>query len=576
MNPTGPSSLFRAARDALLDTATDYDHAIKTFDWPRFTEFNWALDWFDGVLATRHADDRALWIVDGRGGERCWTFGELSARSSRVAARLRECGVRRGDRVLVQLGNQVELWESLLALMKLGAVAVPTSPLVQPVEVTARITRADVGHLVVRSDRTAGLGAVRGARIAVGGPVEGWLRYDQPARESFEPDGPTRADDPLLILFTPGTTGWAKAIVHTHVSYPVGHLTTMYWAGLRPGDVHLSISSPGWTKHLCGNLFTPWNAAACVLVHAAPPPSPEGLLGLLERYGVTTLCAPPKVWRTLVGAHLGGWRERLPQLRELLTISEPIGPGVVDRVRQAWGLTIREGYGQSETTALAAHTPGQPVTLGAMGRPLPGCPVVLVDPVTGYPAAPGEEGEICLDLARRPLGVMAHYLDAVEPVVAGRPAVPGGRYYHTGDVAVADELGFLRYLGRVEDVFSSARYRISPVELEGVLVEHEAVGEAAVVPAPAAVTGTEPADALPKAYIDLADGYPPGPETAREILRYARSHLPPYQRVRRLEFGPLPRTVSGKVRRIELRARERGGHRRPHEYREEDFPEFRD
>ncbi|MFG1926619.1 AMP-binding protein [Cryptosporangium sp. NPDC048952] len=566
MTPSDPGSVFRVARDLLLETASDYPAAIRRFEWPDFSEFNWALDWFDGFLATRHAADRALWIVDAEGTEQSWTFGELSRRSDQVACWLRTCGVERGDRVLVQLGNQVELWESLLALMKLGAVAVPTSPLLAPSEVAGRIVRADVSHLIVRSDRTADLPDAP-TRIAVGEPVDGWLRFDDCRNGigSFRPDGPTRADDPLLILFTPGTTGWAKAIVHTHVSYPVGHLTTMYWAGLRPGDVHLSISSPGWTKHLCGNVFAPWNAGACVLVYAAPQPAPETLFTLLERCGVTTLCAPPKAWRALASADLTG---RRGTLRELVTISEPVGVGVVDRVRRAWGLTIREGYGQSEATALVAHTPGQPMTLGAMGRPLPGCPVVLVDPLSGYPAAPGEEGEICLDLTRRPLSLMSHYFDAVEPAVAGRAPVTRGRYYRTGDVAIADERGYLRYLGRVEDVFSCDQYRISPVELEGVLAEHEAVGEAAVVPSPG------PADAMPKAYIDLADGYPAGPETAREILRYARSHLPPYQRVRRVEFGPLPRTLSGKVRRIELRKRERGNHRRPNEYREEDFPDL--
>ncbi|GAA3392167.1 AMP-binding protein [Cryptosporangium minutisporangium] len=580
MTPTSAGSAFRAARNFLLETATDYGQAINQFVWPRFTAFNWALDWFDDILATEHANDRALWIVDATGAERCWTFAELSARSSQAAGWLRDQGVRRGDRVLVQLGNQVELWETLLALMKLGAIAVPTSPLLPPVDVAGRVVRADVGHLVVRADRTGGLGSLPPGltRIAVGRPIDGWLRYDdnRHAPASFEPDDATLADDPLLILFTPGTTGRAKAIVHTHVSYPVGHLTTMYWVGLRPGDVHLSVSSPGWTKHLCGNVFTPWNAAACVLVYAAPQPSPDTLLGLAERCGVTTMCAPPKAWRTLAATDLVSWRKRLPKLRELVTISEPVSPAVVHRIRRAWGLTVREGYGQSEATALVAHTPEQPVTLGALGRPLPGCPVVLIDPVSGYPAAPGEEGEICLDLARRPVGLMSRYLDAVEPIIAGRDTVPTGRfdrapdrrYYRTGDVAVADELGFLRYLGRVEDVFSSADHRISPVELEGVLVEHEAVGEAAVVPTP------DTTETLPKAYIDLAAGYRPGPETARAILRFARSHLPPYQRVRRVEFGPLPRTVSGKVRRTELRERERGSHRRPHEYREEDFPDL--
>ncbi|TQS44975.1 AMP-binding protein [Cryptosporangium phraense] len=553
---TDPTSTFRAARDLLLATATDFNRALNRFAHPRFTEFNWALDWFDAVLATEHADDRALWIVGDT--ESFWTFAELSARSNQAASWLRARGVRRGDRVLVQLGDQVERWETLLALMKLGAVAVPTSSQLSPADVRGRIYRLGVRHVVARADRAAMLPADGITRIAVGPPVEGWQHYEDCRREGpgFVPDGPTMADDPLLILITPGTTGWAKAIVHTHTSYPVGHLTTMYWTGLRPGDVHLGVSSPSWGSAL----FTPWNAAACALVHAAAEPGPETLLALVARCGVSTLCAPPKAWRALAEGDLMSWRPHLSALRELVTIGEPVSPGVVHRVRRAWGLTIREGYGQSETTALVGHTPGSPVTLGAMGRPLPGCPVVLVDPVTGYPAAPGEEGEICLDLTRRPLGLMAHYVDAP------RALPPTGRYYRTGDVAVADELGYLRYLGRVDDVFSSADHRISPVELEGVLVEHEAVGEAAVVPA----------DGLPKAYIDLAVGHRAGPETARAILSFARSHLPPYSRVRRVEFGPLPRTVSGRVRRAELRQRESDGCRRAREYRDSDFPELVD
>jgi acetyl-CoA synthetase len=463
----GPTAAFRAARDLLLDTATDYAQANSRFTWPDLREFNWALDWFDAVLAVEHAADRALWIVDPRGNEDSWTFAALSARSSQLACWLRAQGVSRGDRVLVQLGNQVELWETLLALMKLGAVAVPTSPLLGPADVASRVARTAAAHLMVSADRAGGLAALPGTltRVAVGGQVDGWLDYDECRRapNRFEPDGPSPADDPLLILFSPGTTGRAKAIVHTNVSYPVGHLSTMYWVGLRPGDVHLSVASPGWTKHLCGNVFTPWNAAACVLVYAAPQPSPETLLALMARCGVTTMCAPPRAWAILAG-----------------------------------------------------HTPGAPVTLGAIGRPLPGYPVVLVDPVTGHPAAPGEEGEICLDLRRRPLGLMAHYLDAAEPAPAGS----GPALYRTGDVAVADELGYLRYLGRVEDVFRSADHRISPVELESVLAGDGPVHPPVCPYPPAALPAGSGAGVRPVALHDL--GQDPPDRATRAGTRHDR------------------------------------------------------
>jgi acetyl-CoA synthetase len=557
--PASPIPNFRTARDFLLANATNYHQASSHFTWPAPDEFNWALDWFDAVLAIEHADERALWIVDAAGEHQHWTFAHLAERSGQVANWLRETGVNRGDRVLVQLGNQVELWETLLALMKLGAVAVPTSPLLDPDEVATRMARASIKHLIVRSDRTAPLPAT--TRIAVGAKVDGWLPYGAAAEAScgFVSGEPTKATDPLLVLFTPGTTGSPKAIVHSHASYPVGHLTTMYWVGLHPGDVHLSVSTPGWAKHLCGNLFTPWNAAACVLVYAVPQPSPQAFLNLLAECGVTSMCAPPRAWQTLATLDLEAWRPALSRLRSLVTVSEPLSPQVIDRIRQAWGLTVREGYGQSETTALLGNTPGQPVTLGSMGRPLPGCPVLVLDPATGREVGPGVEGELCLDLKGRPLGLMSNYLDDVRP----------GDYYRTGDVVVADELGYCRYIGRLEDVFRAADdQRISPVELESVLAEHEAVGEAAVVPALQGVT---------KAFVDLVEGYPADSETARDILRHAHARLLPYQRVRLLEFGPLPRTVSGKVRRNELRRLERNRPgRQTLEYRSEDFPELFD
>ncbi|MFI5068469.1 MAG: AMP-binding protein, partial [Streptosporangiales bacterium] len=342
--------------------------------------------------------------------------------------------------------------------------------------------------------------------------------------------------------FTSGTTAQPKLVEHTHASYPAGHLSTMYWIGLQPGDVHLNISSPGWAKHAWSNVYAPWNASATALVLGHERFSAQALMDAIGECGVTTFCAPPTVWRLLIQADLASCD--VTRLRECVAAGEPLNPEVIEQVRRAWNRTVRDGYGQTETTAQAGNSPGQPVRLGSMGRPLPGYDVVLVDPVTGQPAS---EGEMCLDLSRRPLGLMTGYRgDAQRAAEAMRDG-----YYHTGDVASRDADGYLTYIGRTDDVFKASDYRISPFELESVLIEHEAVAEAAVVPSPDPMRS-----AVPKAYVTLAAGWSPSAETALSILAYARQRLAPYKRVRRLEFSDLPKTISGKIRRVELRTRE--------------------
>jgi acetyl-CoA synthetase len=574
MTTSAAAAEFRAARDRLLALREDYERARESFRWPDMTagggEFNWALDHFDRVAADPAAADRpALWIVEQDGREGKWSFAELAERSNRVAGWLRDNGVARGDRLILMLGNQLELWETLLAAMKLGAVVIPATTLLGPAELADRVARGHARHVVVGSAHAGKFAQVPGGytRIAVGEPVDGWLRYAETDRApaTFTADGPTRAGDPLLLYFTSGTTARPKLVEHTHASYPVGHLTTMYWIGLRPGDVHLNVSSPGWAKHAWSNVFAPWNAEATVFLYNYDRFDPAALLDVLVGCEVTTFCAPPTVWRMLIQSDLR--RVRVP-LREVVGAGEPLNPEVIARVADAWGLTIRDGYGQTETTVLVANTPGQPVKPGSMGRPVPGYQVELVDPVTGEP---GEEGEICLKLDPRPLGLMTGYRDDAERTAE----VMAGGYYHTGDVAAADADGYLTYVGRADDVFKASDYRISPFELESALIRHAAVAEAAVVPSPDPVRL-----AVPKAYVVLAAGHQPSRETALAILRHARDTLPPYLRIRRLEFAELPKTISGKIRRVELRERERNlhpdGEARPDgEYRYEEFPELR-
>ncbi|MEU9338590.1 AMP-binding protein [Streptomyces sp. NPDC048290] len=557
--PTTPTEEFRAARDFLLAHREDYATACAGFRWPRPEHFNWALDWFDPMA--RGNERIALHLVEEDGRETRLSFAEVSALSDRFAGWLRARGVAAGDRMLVMLGNQVELWLTALAAMKLRAVVIPATPLLGPADLRDRVARGQVRHVVARAEDTAKFTEVPGdyTRIATGAAPDGWLPYDEAYRApaGFTPDGPTRADDPLMLYFTSGTTARPKLVEHTHVSYPVGHLATMYWIGLRPGDVHLNISSPGWAKHAWSNLFAPWNAEATVYLLNYTRFDAARLMTEMYRAGVTTFCAPPTVWRMLIQADLT--RLRTPP-REAVAAGEPLNPEVIERVRAAWGVTVRDGFGQTETAVQIANTPGQPLKTGSMGRPSPGYRVVLLDPATG---APGDEGEIALDLTGPdgpPVGLMTGYHGDPDRTAQ----VMAGGHYRTGDLGSRDADGHLTYVGRDDDVFKASDYKISPFELESALLEHPAVAEAAVVPAPDALRL-----AVPKAYIVLAAGWEPGPDTAKALFEHARQTLAPYKRVRRLEFGPLPKTVSGKIRRIELREATAAGS--PDEYREEDF-----
>ena len=560
------SAAFTRARDFLLAHRTDYDTAYRDFRWPQLTEFNWALDHFDALA--RGNDATALHIVEEDGRETRRSFASLSARSDQVANWLRAQGVERGDRVLLMLGNELALWELMLACIKLGAVMIPATMLLTPEDLRDRLERGGVKHMAVASEQAAKFADLPGryTRITVGAAVPGWLRFEDSASAptAFTPDGPTQATDPLLLYFTSGTTSKPKLVLHTHQSYPVGHLSTMYWIGLQPGDVHLNISSPGWAKHAWSCFFAPWNAGAAIFIYNYARFSAPALLGVLEKYKVNSLCAPPTVWRMLIQEDLAAWKDRLA-LREVIGAGEPLNPEIIDRVQDAWGLTLRDGFGQTETTAQIGNPPGLPVKAGSMGRPLPGYEVVLLD-VDDNPAA---EGELALNLALRPLGLMVCYEDSPEKTAE----VMRQGCYRTGDTATRDADGYITFVGRADDVFKASDYRISPFELESCLIEHPAVTEVAIVPSPDPVRL-----AVPKAFVTLAPGQQPSPELAQAIFGFARERLAPYKRVRRLQFvTELPKTISGKIRRVQMRKQEseRGeGARVQHEYFEDDFPSF--
>lgn len=562
---------FQEARAFLLKHRTDYEAAVKGFRWPDPVPFNWALDWFDAELAAdADSKDRpALWIVDAAQDKQTkLSFAALSKRSNQVANFLRAQGLERGDHLLLLLGNVVPLWETMLAAMKLGVVVIPATTLLTADELRDRLDRGKAKAVVAAEDQVAkfaSLGTENVVRIVVGAASNGWLAYDEAAKasESFTPDGPTNADDPMLLYFTSGTTAKPKLVRHSQRSYPVGHLSTMYWIGLKPGDIHLNISSPGWAKHAWSCFFAPWNAGATVFVVNQPRFDAKALLATIGRCGVTTLCAPPTVWRLFIQENLASFKVAL---REVCGAGEPLNPEVIDQVRAAWGLTIRDGYGQTETTALAGNSPGQKIKVGSMGRPLPGYRVQISD-ADGNQA---KEGEVTLVLGtERPAGLMQGYQSD-----EGKLSGAEGELYRSGDVVFEDDEGYLTFVGRSDDVFKSSDYRISPFELESVLLEHELVAEAAVVPSPDPIRL-----AIPKAFVLLTSGAERSPETAFSIFKHLHTRLAPFKRIRRLEIvTELPKTISGKIRRVQLRRLERDNDRddplRGREFREGDFPEL--
>ena len=557
---------FVEARQFLLSQRGRLDAAVAGFRWPALRQFNWALDWFD-VLAHDNPNP-ALWVVNEDGSEQRLSFAQMAERSNRVANWLRARGVARGDRILLMLGNVVPLWEITLAAIKLGAVVSPATTLLSADELRDRVQRGDMRHVVADAAGAARFAEVPGdyTRSQVGGGLlPGWTDYAgaDAAPAAFEPDGPTQASDPLLLYFTSGTTAKPKMVLHTMASYPVGHLTTMYWLGLKPGDLHLNISSPGWGKHAWSSFYAPWNAGATIFVLNQARFDAKFTLDTIVRCGVTSLCAPPTVWRVLILEDLSKWPVKLT---ETIGAGEPLNPEVIERVRQAWGLTLRDGYGQTESTCMVGNPPGLEVRAGSMGRPMPGYDLVLLDGDDHE----GDEGELAVKLQPAPTGLMAGYAGDAEKTQAAL----GGRYYRTSDVARRDADGYLWYVGRADDVFKASDYRISPFELESALLEHPAVAEAAVVPSPDPVKL-----AVPKAYVVLKPGQPATRDTALDILRFLRGNLSPFKRVRRIEFAELPKTLSGKIRRVQLRQaedeRRARGERGPLEFWEDDFPELR-
>ena len=573
MTEIDATAAFFAARDQLLALAGEPERQRAEFEWPDVgPDFNWAHDIFD-VIADGN-DTTALWIAEQDGSELKRSFAQLKRRSDQVANWLTKIGARRGDVAMLMLGNRVELWEIMLAAMKMGVVLLPTSVVLGPHELVDRVERGTVKWVFAAAEDAQKFSDVPGDYRGIGvgfdtatddqrARLYNWERYEESSAASLARIRKvTTSADPALLYFTSGTTSLPKIVVHSHTSYPLGHLTTLSWLGIRPGDTHLVISAPGWAKHAWSSFFGPWHVGATIFVANYARFDADFLVSELDRVGVNTFCAPPTVWRMLIQSKLAN---RPRALREIVSAGEPLNPEVIARIQDWWGLEIRDGYGQTETTALIGNLPGDPIVPGAMGQPLPGVAAVLIDPVTGDET---DEGEICLRLEpERPVNLMPGYYGNPD---ATERATRGG-LFHTGDVAQRGADGVLTFVGRTDDIFKSSDYKVSPFEVESALIEHAFVAEAAVVGAP-----DETRLNVTKAYVSLAAGVEATDDAAREILAHARTALPPYMRVRRVEFFELPKTTSGKIRRIELRQREEAAHaageRIESEWREEDFP----
>jgi acetyl-CoA synthetase len=438
---------FLAARDLLRALRDDHEAAAARFSWPRPEHFNWALDWFDRIAVD---NTRAALRVPDASNPSSVTYAELSESSSRVANWLRRLGLRRGQRVLLLLDDQLAFCETMLAVMKLGAVLVLVRATMATAEVNEVIGRTGPAVIIAAAHLTDALPAAmpHATRICVGEKVPGWHAYTDAylERRSFRADGATAADDPLLIYITPSSrTDRIRMICHTH-AHPIGTLPGTYWSGLLPGDVHVAVTLPGSAEHAWSSFFEPFNAEASIVAVRWTDDAPaRSLFDVLDEERVSSLCAMPTAWAALIRAN-----GRLPtSLRQACSVGAPLAPDLADRARAAWGIDVRGGYGQAETGALIGVTQSLAARPGAIGKPLPGYSVVLLDPRTGEPAA---DGEICVELAQHPAGVMSGYFGDAEATAA---SCRGG-FYRTGDLARRDAADCLSYAGRVADVSISA------------------------------------------------------------------------------------------------------------------------
>jgi len=533
----------------------DYEQTYREFRWDVPESYNFAFDVVD-----RWGEDpqklAMLWVSE-RGDEQHLTFRDFTARSNQLANALHSLGIRKGDRILIMLPRVPEWWEAVLGMMKIGVISMPGTTLLTPKDVAYRVQSAEAAAVITDDE-----GALKVEQVAhecptlrlkllLGVEREGWVSYHRvvdSATTSLTRE-PTRGDEPMMIYFTSGTVGYPKMVLHTHTSYPIGHIVTgKYWLNLKPTDLHWNLSDTGWAKAAYSNLFGPWNMGAAMFTFDGRGRfDARQTLETLERYPISTFCAPPTAYRLLVLEDLG--RYQLPALRHCIGAGEPLNPEVIEAWQRGTGQTIRDGYGQTETVILVANFPPLPVKAGSMGKPSPGFTVSVVDDA-GREVPSGTEGDIAVKITpERPVGMFSEYWRNPEAMAN----CLRGEWYITGDRAIRDEDGYFWFVGRADDVIISAGYRIGPFEVESALVEHPAVAEAAVVASPDEIRGE-----VVKAFVILTPGHQPSEQLVEDLQEHVKRVTAPYKYPREIEFSTeLPKTISGKIRRVELRQRER-------------------
>ncbi len=524
-----------------------YLELYSNFRWDLPEHFNFATDVID-----RHARDAsrpALLWSDDEGREERYTFRDMQRMSNQFANVLAELGIGQGDVVLVIL-PRIPAWQVvMLGLLRMGAVAAPGATLLQPKDIAYRAQLSEAKAVITDVDNSAKVDTARKDLprlrhcILVGGSRPGWTSYEEEmAKASAEFQAkPTLACDPALIYFTSGTTGGPKMVLHSHAYTYAHRVTGEYWLTLRANDLHWNLSDTGWAKAAYSTLFGPWHVGTEVFSHRANFDAKK-TLELLEKYRIKTFCAPPTAFRVMVKEDLKKYQLAL---RHVVGAGEPLNPEVIEVWREGTGLTIYDGYGQTETIIAICNHPSLPVRPGSMGKPMPGHEIAIVD-FDGNPLPANEEGEIAL--RGSPPSLFQEYWK--EPALTARTR--RGEWYVTGDRAYRDEDGYYWFVGRADDVIISAGYRIGPFEVESALVEHPAVVESAVVASPDPVRGH-----IVKAFVVLREGYHGTPELVKELQEHVKKTTAPYKYPREIEFLPqLPKTVSGKIRRIELRRHE--------------------
>jgi acetyl-CoA synthetase/medium-chain acyl-CoA synthetase len=531
----------------------NYQETYASFSWDRPAHYNFASDVIDH-WAQQDPEKPALFWVDDAGNEKARTFREISSNSRQLCNALRDAGVRRGDTVIVILGRDLEWWEVFTAVLRMGAVISPGTTQLSSKDIEYRVNAAAATCIVTNAANAEKVAAAIAScptlktRLLTDASRDGWLDYRRCLSE-FDDDFPpvtTRGDEESMCYFTSGTTGYPKMTIHTH-SYAIGHQPTgRYWLDLKDTDLHWNISDTGWAKAAWSSYFGPWLCGATLFIHNSVGFNAAKTLQTLQKYPITTLCGAPTIYRMLVLEDLS--RYAFPSLRHCVGAGEPLNPEIIEIWKKATGITIRDGYGQTETAILCGSFPAIEPRFGSMGKPAPGIRLAVIDDA-GNEVPANQEGDIAVLVEpEKPQGMFKEYRNDPERTADTRR----GPWYITGDRAYVDEDGYFWFVSRADDVILSAGYRIGPFEVESALLEHAAVAESAVVSSPDETRGE-----VVKAFVVLAPGFAASDALAKELQDHVKQVTAPYKYPRKLEFvESLPKTVSGKIRRIELREKE--------------------